>query len=74
MERQGTALRVTRSGTTETSGRHHQPYAGFPTDVQAQFMALMALAQIRVNHGTHSLNPDSACMWRVDAFGGRRRD
>lgn len=44
VERQGTALRVTRPGRLKPADVTTQPYAGFPTDVQAQFMALMALA------------------------------
>ncbi|MBL9175367.1 MAG: UDP-N-acetylglucosamine 1-carboxyvinyltransferase [Verrucomicrobiales bacterium] len=44
IERKGTTLRVTRPGRLKPADVTTQPYAGFPTDVQAQFMALMALA------------------------------
>ena len=44
VERKGTTLRVTRPGRLKPADVTTQPYAGFPTDVQAQFMALMALA------------------------------
>jgi len=43
-ERNGTGLRVTRRGRLKPADITTQPYAGFPTDVQAQFMALMTLA------------------------------
>lgn len=44
VERVGAALRVTRPGRLKPADITTQPYSGFPTDVQAQFMALMALA------------------------------
>ena len=44
VERAGASLRVTRKGRLKPADVTTQPYAGFPTDVQAQFMALMALA------------------------------
>ena len=44
VERTGSALRVSRLGPLKPADVTTQPYAGFPTDVQAQFMALMTLA------------------------------
>jgi len=44
VERSGTGLRVSRRGRLKPADITTQPYAGFPTDVQAQFMALMTLA------------------------------
>jgi UDP-N-acetylglucosamine 1-carboxyvinyltransferase len=44
IERQGPSLRVTRPGALRPIDLTTQPYAGFPTDVQAQMMALMAIA------------------------------
>ena len=38
-------LRVTRSGPVQSVDVTTAPYPGFPTDVQAQFMALMCLAE-----------------------------
>ncbi len=38
-------LRVTRPGRLRPTDVTTMPYAGFPTDVQAQFMALMCLTQ-----------------------------
>lgn len=45
IERKAGTLRVTRPGKLKPSDVTTMPYAGFPTDVQAQFMALMCLAQ-----------------------------
>ena len=36
---------VARTGPLKTAGITTQPYPGFPTDLQAQFMALLALAE-----------------------------
>lgn len=44
VDRVGSGLRVTRPGRLKPADVTTQPYAGFPTDVQAQFMALMTLA------------------------------
>jgi len=44
VERKSGTLRVTRKGKLKATDVTTMPYAGFPTDVQAQFMALMALA------------------------------
>ena len=44
IERQGPALRVRGGPALRPADITTQPYAGFPTDVQAQFMALMTLA------------------------------
>jgi UDP-N-acetylglucosamine 1-carboxyvinyltransferase len=44
VERTGLTLRVRRNGTLKAVDITTQPYAGFPTDVQAQMMALMTLA------------------------------
>lgn len=44
IERVGAGLRVTRPGRLKPADVTTQPYSGFPTDVQAQFMALMSLA------------------------------
>ncbi|MFM1768038.1 MAG: UDP-N-acetylglucosamine 1-carboxyvinyltransferase [Verrucomicrobiota bacterium] len=43
IERQGQALTVSRQGRLRPVDVTTQPYAGFPTDVQAQMMVLMAL-------------------------------
>lgn len=44
LERKGATLRVTRPGKLKPADITTLPYAGFPTDVQAQFIALMCLA------------------------------
>jgi UDP-N-acetylglucosamine 1-carboxyvinyltransferase len=44
VERNGAALTVRRSGRLKPVDITTQPYAGFPTDAQAQMMALMTLA------------------------------
>jgi len=44
VERKGTALHVRPVTALRPADVTTQPYAGFPTDVQAQFMALMTLA------------------------------
>jgi UDP-N-acetylglucosamine 1-carboxyvinyltransferase len=44
IERKAGALRVTRPGRLKPTDIATLPYSGFPTDVQAQFMALMSLA------------------------------
>jgi UDP-N-acetylglucosamine 1-carboxyvinyltransferase len=43
IERQGSAITVRRNGRLHPVDITTLPYAGFPTDVQAQMMALMAL-------------------------------
>jgi UDP-N-acetylglucosamine 1-carboxyvinyltransferase len=43
VERNGTALTVKRGGRLKPVDITTQPYAGFPTDVQAQMMVLMTL-------------------------------
>jgi UDP-N-acetylglucosamine 1-carboxyvinyltransferase len=43
IERQGLNLTVSRGGRLRPVDITTQPYAGFPTDVQAQFMALMCV-------------------------------
>lgn len=43
VERDGPALKVSRKGKLKAVDITTLPYAGFPTDVQAQMMALMAL-------------------------------
>lgn len=43
VERKGPALRVRRGGKLKPVDVTTQPYAGFPTDVQAQLMALLTL-------------------------------
>jgi len=43
VERKGTDLVVRRGGALQPVDITTQPYAGFPTDVQAQMMALMAM-------------------------------
>ena len=43
IERKGTALTVKRGGRLKPVDITTQPYAGFPTDAQAQMMVLMAL-------------------------------
>ena len=45
VEEAETSLRVISSGTFNGVNIKTQPYPGFATDLQAQFMALMALAQ-----------------------------
>lgn len=44
IERSGSSLTVKRSGTLKPVDITTLPYAGFPTDVQAQMMSLMLLA------------------------------
>ncbi|HAB15940.1 MAG TPA: UDP-N-acetylglucosamine 1-carboxyvinyltransferase [Verrucomicrobiota bacterium] len=44
IERKAGTLRVTRPGRLKPTDITTMPYAGFPTDVQAQFMALISLA------------------------------
>ncbi len=44
VERRGPALNVRRGGRLKPVDVTTQPYAGFPTDVQAQLMALLTLA------------------------------
>jgi UDP-N-acetylglucosamine 1-carboxyvinyltransferase len=43
VERDGPALRISRAGQLKAVDITTLPYAGFPTDAQAQMMALMAL-------------------------------
>ena len=43
VERDGPALRISRTGQLKAVDITTLPYAGFPTDAQAQMMALMAL-------------------------------
>jgi UDP-N-acetylglucosamine 1-carboxyvinyltransferase len=43
VERRGTTLKVARNGRLKPVDITTQPYAGFPTDVQAQMTVLMAL-------------------------------
>ncbi|MBI3850823.1 MAG: UDP-N-acetylglucosamine 1-carboxyvinyltransferase [Verrucomicrobia bacterium] len=45
VERNGSALKVRRNGRLKPVDITTLPYAGFPTDVQAQMMVLMALTQ-----------------------------
>lgn len=45
LRREGGSLRVSRPGRLKATDITTLPYAGFPTDVQAQFIALMCLAQ-----------------------------
>jgi UDP-N-acetylglucosamine 1-carboxyvinyltransferase len=45
MERQGSSLIVKRGGRLKPVDVTTLPYPGFPTDVQAQFMVLMAVAK-----------------------------
>jgi UDP-N-acetylglucosamine 1-carboxyvinyltransferase len=45
LEPEGTGLRVTRRGVLRSVDVTTSPHPGFPTDMQAQFMVLMALAQ-----------------------------
>ncbi|MBU6399806.1 MAG: UDP-N-acetylglucosamine 1-carboxyvinyltransferase, partial [Verrucomicrobia bacterium] len=45
VERNGAKLRVRRRGPLQPVDITTQPYAGFPTDVQAQMMVLLALTQ-----------------------------
>lgn len=45
IEEEGNGLRVRGSGAIEAVDVKTLPYPGFPTDMQAQFMALMSLAQ-----------------------------
>jgi UDP-N-acetylglucosamine 1-carboxyvinyltransferase len=44
VERSGPALKISRQGRLKAVDITTLPYAGFPTDVQAQMMVLMALA------------------------------
>lgn len=44
IEREGTSLTVSRNGRLKPVDITTLPYSGFPTDAQAQMMALMALA------------------------------
>jgi UDP-N-acetylglucosamine 1-carboxyvinyltransferase len=44
VERSGSALKVRRAGSLRCVDVTTMPYAGFPTDVQAQMMVLMTLA------------------------------
>jgi len=43
VERSGPALKISRNGRLKAVDITTLPYSGFPTDVQAQMMALMAL-------------------------------
>jgi UDP-N-acetylglucosamine 1-carboxyvinyltransferase len=45
VERQDNGCVVTRSGSIKASNITTLPYPGFPTDLQAQFMALLSLAE-----------------------------
>ena len=45
VERQEDGCIVTRSGSIKPADITTQPYPGFPTDLQAQFMALLSLAE-----------------------------
>ena len=45
VERQDKGCVVTRSGSIKASNITTLPYPGFPTDLQAQFMALLSLAE-----------------------------
>ncbi len=45
VERQDNGCVVTRSGSMKASNITTLPYPGFPTDLQAQFMALLSLAE-----------------------------
>lgn len=45
MERQGASLTIKRGGRLKPVDVTTLPYPGFPTDVQAQFMVLMAVAK-----------------------------
>ncbi len=45
METEGTGLRVVREGPLRSVDITTSPHPGFPTDMQAQFMVLMCLAQ-----------------------------
>jgi UDP-N-acetylglucosamine 1-carboxyvinyltransferase len=47
IEREGTALRVRREGRVRAVDVTTAPHPGFPTDMQAQFMALMCCAEGR---------------------------
>ncbi len=44
VESDADAMRVTRSGPVRALDVSTQPYPGFPTDLQAQFMALLSIA------------------------------
>ncbi|MHC4619405.1 MAG: UDP-N-acetylglucosamine 1-carboxyvinyltransferase [Planctomycetota bacterium] len=44
VEAEGSGCVVARDGSVKTADITTQPYPGFPTDLQAQFMALLALA------------------------------
>ena len=45
MERQGSSLKILKGGRLKPVDVTTLPYPGFPTDVQAQFMVLMAVAK-----------------------------
>ncbi|MHC4594442.1 MAG: UDP-N-acetylglucosamine 1-carboxyvinyltransferase [Planctomycetota bacterium] len=45
VERQDNGCVITRSGSIKASNITTLPYPGFPTDLQAQFMALLSLAE-----------------------------
>ncbi len=45
IERKGNGCVVARNGAIKTADITTQPYPGFPTDLQAQFMALLSLAE-----------------------------
>ena len=45
LKREGASLRVSRSGRLKPTGITTLPYPGFPTDVQAQLIALLCQAQ-----------------------------
>ena len=45
VDAEGDGCLVTRSDTIRTADITTQPYPGFPTDLQAQFMALLSLAE-----------------------------
>jgi UDP-N-acetylglucosamine 1-carboxyvinyltransferase len=47
IEREGTALRVRREGRVRAVDVTTAPHPGYPTDMQAQFMALMCCAEGR---------------------------
>jgi UDP-N-acetylglucosamine 1-carboxyvinyltransferase len=45
VEPEGNGCVITRTGTMKPADITTQPYPGFPTDLQAQFMALLSLAE-----------------------------
>jgi UDP-N-acetylglucosamine 1-carboxyvinyltransferase len=45
VDKQGNGCVVARSGSIKPADISTQPYPGFPTDLQAQFMALLSLAE-----------------------------